>query len=553
MTANIHETPMMTYISDIFRREWTNKAFCDYGTDISYTHSQAYEQIVRLQMLFDIYGLKAGDKVALCDKNCSNWAVSFLAIFTHNMVAVPLLADFHIDQIDSLVEHSEARLLITSHNVYEKTSTTDRSIMIDITTFAPFDTKADTPLARAYKQADAEFSRRYPNGLTPDDVKIDDVDLEALALISYTSGSTGNPKGVMLPYRTFWSNVVFCHDFLPPVPDDGQFMSILPMAHMYGFAVEFLYPMTTGRPIYLLTKIPSPSFLLKAFADVRPQLVVTVPLIVEKIIRGKVFPQLRTPKMRLLLAIPGVRHIVYKKIRKTLYELFGGRFYELIFGGAALSREVDEFLRKINFPYTVGYGMTECAPLISYANHNEARIGSCGKVVSRMEVKVLSDDPLNCPGELVTRGTNMMTGYYKNPEATNEAIDSEGWLHTGDLVTIDEDGFIYIRGRKKNMLLGANGQNVYPEEVEDVILGHTVADECVLVQREEKFIALTYTSDASLERLGITRDQLPHTLEASRTEVNNLLPKFAQLTTFEVRNEEFIKTPKKNIKRYLYK
>ena len=240
MLANIHGTPMMTYISDMFRREWTNLAFCDYGTDTSYTHSQTYEHMVRLQMLFDLYGLKAGDKVALCDKNSSNWAVSFLAIFTHNMVAVPLLSDFHIDQIDSLVEHSEARLLITNHAVYEKAATTDRSIMIDITTFAPFDTEADTPLARAYKQVDAEFSRRYPNGMTPDDVKIDDVDLEDLALISYTSGSTGNPKGVMLPYRTFWSNVVFCHDFLPPVPDGCKFMSILPMAHMYGFSVEFL-------------------------------------------------------------------------------------------------------------------------------------------------------------------------------------------------------------------------------------------------------------------------------------------------------------------------
>ena len=544
---------MMAFLSDMFRREWSNLAFTDYGTNIAYTHHEAYEQIVRLQLLYEIYGIGRGDKVALCDKNSANWAVAFLSIFTNQTVAVPLLSDFHIDQIDHLVEHSEAKLLITNHNVYEKSTGTDRGIMIDITTFAPFDTDADTPLAKAYAKAGEEFSRRYPDGLKPEDVHFDEVDLEDLALLSYTSGSTGNPKGVMLPYRTFWSNVVFCHDFLPPVTDDAQFMSILPMAHMYGFSIEFLYPMSTGRPIYLLTKIPSPAILLKAFADVRPHLVVTVPLIIEKIIRGKVFPQLRTPKMRLLLAIPGLRHVVYKKIRKTLINLFGGKFYELIFGGAALSREVDEFLQKINFPYTVGYGMTECAPLISYANHNEARIGSCGKVVSRMEVKVLSDDPINCPGELVTRGTNMMTGYYKNPEATREAIDSEGWLHTGDLVTIDNDGFIYIRGRKKNMLLGANGQNVYPEEVEDVILGHTIADECVLVQREEKFIALTYVTDAKLEQLGIRREQLAETLEASRAEVNNLLPKFAQLTSFEVRDEEFQKTPKKNIKRYLYK
>ncbi len=551
MTTDIHAKPMMAFLGDVFRRQWTTLAFADYGTDIAYTHQEAYEQIVRLQLLFEFYGIKQGDKVALCDKNSANWAVAFLSIFTNHTVAVPLLSDFHIDQIDHLVEHSEAKLLITNHSVYEKAATTDRGIMIDITTFAPFDT--DTPLARAYAKANEEFTRRYPDGLSSDDVQFDETDSEDLALISYTSGSTGNPKGVMLPYRTFWSNVIFCHDFLPPVTGTEKFMSILPMAHMYGFSVEFLYPLSTGQPIYLLTKIPSPAILLKAFADIHPHLVVTVPLIVEKIIRGKVFPQLRTPKMKLLLAIPGLRHVVYKKIRKTLINLFGGEFYELIFGGAALSREVDEFLKKINFPYTVGYGMTECAPLISYANHNEARIGSCGKVVSRMEVKVLSDDPLNCPGELVTRGTNMMTGYYKNPEATREAIDSEGWLHTGDLVTIDEDGFIYIRGRKKNMLLGANGQNVYPEEVEDVILGHTIADECVLVQREEKFIALTYVTDTTLERLGITRSQLADTLEASRAELNNLLPKFAQLSSFEVRDEEFQKTPKKNIKRYLYK
>ena len=555
MTTNLMETPMMGFINAMFKREWDSLAFADYGTDIAYSHKEVFEHIQRLQIVYELCGIKPGDKIALCDKNSSNWAISFLSIFTYGSVAVPLLADFHIDQIENLTKHSEAKLLITSQKVFDSASTLDKDLMIDITTFRPFAEKEgkDTQLTKLFKQADEVFAQRFPEGVKADDVQFAEVDMENLALISYTSGSTGNPKGVMLPYRTFWSNVVFCHDFLPSPTKEDQFMSILPMAHMYGFSIEFLYPMTTGRPIYLLTRIPSPQVLLKAFADVRPFLVVTVPLIVEKIIQNKVFPVLKTPKMKFLLAIPGIRQIVYNKIRKQLIDVFGGRFIEVIFGGAAVNREVDKFLHKINFPCTTGYGMTECAPLISYVDYTKSKVGSCGRVVSRMELKVDSDDPENKPGELLVRGTNMMTGYYKNPEATAEAITEDGWLHTGDLVTVDQDGDIFIRGRKKNMLLGANGQNVYPEEVEDVILSNSLADECVLVQRDQKFVALVYVNETTLEKVKLQREQLAYVFESSRATINELLPKFVQLTAFEVREEEFQKTPKKNIKRFLYK
>lgn len=555
MTTNLNDKPMMAHINSMFKKEWNSLAFVDYGTDIAYTHKEVFEIIAKFHLVYELYGIKPGDKIAICDKNSSDWAISLLSIFTYQAVGVPLLADFHIDQIENLTKHSESKLLITNSNVYERASNSDKDRFIDITTFKPFAMNEDreTPLTKAYEQADKEFKKRYPNGVQPEDVHFAEVDLESLALISYTSGSTGNPKGVMLPYRTFWSNVLYCHDMLPVPNEDDKYMSILPMAHMYGFSMEFLYPMTTGRPVYLLTRIPSPQVLLKAFADVRPLMVITVPLIVEKIIQGIVFPRLRTTRMKILTSIPLFRRLVYKKMRGRLIELFGGRFQEMIFGGAAVNKDVDTFLHKIKFPCTTGYGMTECAPLISYVNHKYSKVGSCGRVVDRMEVKVLSDDPQNKAGELVVRGTNVMTGYFKNPEATAEIIDKDGWLHTGDLVTIDSEGFIFIRGRKKNMLLGANGQNVYPEEIEDVILSNTIADECVLVQRDQKFVALVYVNDATMERNKLQPNQLQYVFESSRHAVNELLPKFAQLTSFEVRAEEFEKTPKKNIKRYLYK
>ena len=554
MTTNLMETPMMGFINNMFKREWGSLAFADYGTDIAYTHKEVFEHVKRLQIVYELWGIKKGDKVALCDKNSSNWAVAFLSIFTNGTVAVPLLADFHIDQIEHLTQHSEAKLLFTSQKVYDSASVIDKDLLIDIATFRPFAEKEgkETELTKVFKQAEELFAKRYPQGVTADDVLFPDINMEDLALISYTSGSTGNPKGVMLPYRTFWSNVVYCHENLPHPTKDDNFMSILPMAHMYGFSIEFLYPMTTGRPIYLLTRIPSPQVLLKAFADVRPFLVVTVPLIVEKIIQNKVFPALKTPKMKFLLGIPGIRQIVYRKIRSQLINVFGGRFTEVIFGGAAVNREVDKFLHAIHFPCTTGYGMTECAPLISYVDYTKSKVGSCGHMVDRMEMKIESSDPENKPGELLVRGTNMMTGYYKNPEATAEAINKDGWLHTGDLVTVDKDGDIFIRGRKKNMLLGANGQNVYPEEVEDVILSNTLADECVLVQRDQKFVALVYVNETTLDKVKLQREQLAYVFESSRASVNELLPKFVQITAFEVRDEEFQKTPKKNIKRFLY-
>ena len=538
-------------MQDIIKSEWEKVAFSDYGTNISYSHKDVFECIAKNHLIFEAYGVKPGDKIAICDKNSSNWALSFLSIFTYGAVAVPLLAEFKIDQIESLVQHSDSKILFTNRKTFESSTVLDKNMMVDVHTLKPFINSEESKLSECYTKLEELFKAKYPDGVKPSDVTFTMEKAEDLAIISYTSGSTGNPKGVMIPYRAIQSNTWYAVKKFPLEPEH-QMLSLLPLAHMFGCAFEFIFPFILGCHIHFLSKVPSPKVVLKAFDEVKPFIIISVPLIIEKIIRNRVFPKLRSKSMRPLLKIPGVRNMIYKKVKKQLTSAFGGKFFEMIFGGAGVSPDVEKFLVKIKFPYTVGYGMTECAPLICYEHCDQFARNSCGKLTDRMELRILSDDPYKTPGEIVCRGMNVMMGYYKNPEATAEAIDEDGWLHTGDLGTLDKEGNLYIRGRKKNMLLGTNGQNVYPEEIEEIITSLDLIDETVVVQRKDKFVALIYTADATLEAKEVSKEEFVSQLDELRRQINAQLPAFSQLSSLELRDTEFEKTPKRTIKRFLY-
>lgn len=513
------ERPVMTLLNETISECWDKTALADYGTDRRYTFGELYQNALFVQKVLQEHGIAKGDKVAICDKNCAAWAMVYLGALSYGCVLVPLLPEFKKEQIENLVEHSETKLMFSS--MYPSINGQKC-----INTRTMFDVSSD----------------EKPK-VSKDNVCLKDGEPEDLAVISYTSGSTGNPKGVMLPLRSLWSNVWYGRSVYPELTQEKNFMNMLPLAHMFGQTFEFLYPISVGCTLTHIGKVPSPKVILKAFADVHPYIVITVPLIIEKIIRKKVFPTLQKPTMKVLLKIPGVREMIYRKIRKQLEEAFGGQFYDVVFGGAGASRDIEDFLiDKLHFRFTSGYGMTECGPLISYSHYDDHPHYSCGRPCDRMEVKILSDDPEKKEGEIVCRGMNLMLGYYKNPEATAEVIDEDGWFHTGDLGTMDKEGHVFIRGRKKNMLLSTNGQNIYPEEIESVITKYTNIDECIVVQRQHKLVALVYAPDEE-----------PESVTAHLPEINHELPKYAQISKFEFMKEEFQKTPKRNIKRFLYK
>lgn len=526
------DTSIIGIIESSIKKGWDKVAYSDYGTDIEYTYADVARKIAALHSLFNDLGLKPGDKIALCDKNSSNWAVSYIAILTYGTVVVPILSDFSVEQIQNIYDHSDSKLMIGRADLPMKS-------LLDITNWAMVNGKQSIE--------NYDFS-----GLKKSDVKYFNENPEDVALISYTSGSTGHSKGVMLPYRSLWSNIIFADERLGLTPEVDT-ISLLPMAHMYGMAFEFLYEFCIRCHVYFLTKTPSPAIILKAFSDVKPKLVIAVPLIIEKIVQSKVFPVLRTKKIRLLMKLPFMKGIIYNRIKEQLIKAFGGEFYEVIVGGAAFNKDVENLLAAIKFPYVVGYGMTECGPIICYEDWHLFVKNSCGKPAPRMEVKIDSADPEKVPGEIITKGTNVMLGYYKNEEETREAIDEDGWLHTGDLGTMDKEGNVFIRGRKKTMLLGANGQNVYPEEIEDIILTQSYFDECVVVQRGEKLAALVYVSDENLQSRGMTREGVRADMNRYRGHLNKMLPKFANLSALELQDEPFEKTPKRSIRRYLYK
>lgn len=535
---------------------WEKDALTDFkGATLQY-HDVA-RKIEKLHIIFESSGVQKGDKIALCGRNSSSWAVAFLATLTYGAVAVPILHEFTADQIHNIVNHSEAKLLFVGDyvaTVIDQTKMPHLEGIIYLPDYSLVISRTDK-LTYAREHLNELFGKKYPKYFRKEHVNYyKEQSPDELALINYTSGTTGFSKGVMVPYRALWSNYDFAMTVLGKIIMKGDnVISILPMAHMYGMAFEFMFEFIFGCHVFYLTRVPSPAIIAAAFAEVKPAIIIAVPLVIEKIIRKKVFPKIQNNRMRLLLNMPVVNKKVNQKICDQVVKAFGGNFYEIIVGGAAFNQEVEQFLKRIGFPYTVGYGATECAPIICYADYHDFAPGSCGKPVVHMEVKIDSPDPENVPGEILARGLNVMLGYYKNEEATAQTLDSEGWYHTGDLGTMDADGNVYIKGRSKNMLLGANGQNIYPEEIEDRLNSMAMVNECVVVQRGEKLVGLVYPDFDEAATMRLNESDLEGIMEQNRQELNSTQPAYCKLAAIEIVKEEFEKTPKKSIKRYLYK
>lgn len=535
---------------------WEKDALTDFkGATLQY-HDVA-RKIEKLHIIFESSGVQKGDKIALCGRNSSSWAVAFLATLTYGAVAVPILHEFTADQIHNIVNHSEAKLLFVGDyvaTVIDQTKMPHLEGIIYLPDYSLVISRTDK-LTYAREHLNELFGKKYPKYFRKEHVNYyKEQSPDELALINYTSGTTGFSKGVMVPYRALWSNYDFAMTVLGKIIKKGDnVISILPMAHMYGMAFEFMFEFIFGCHVFYLTRVPSPAIIAAAFAEVKPAIIIAVPLVIEKIIRKKVFPKIQNNRMRLLLNMPVVNKKVNQKICNQVVKAFGGNFYEIIVGGAAFNQEVEQFLKRIGFPYTVGYGATECAPIICYADYHDFAPGSCGKPVIHMEVKIDSPDPENVPGEILARGLNVMLGYYKNEEATAQTLDSEGWYHTGDLGTMDADGNVYIKGRSKNMLLGANGQNIYPEEIEDRLNSMAMVNECVVVQRGEKLVGLVYPDFDEAATMRLNESDLEGIMEQNRQELNSTQPAYCKLAAIEIVKEEFEKTPKKSIKRYLYK
>jgi len=540
------------YIQKAIIDNWDQDALTDYQGITLQFHDVA-RKIEKIHILFENSGIEKGDKIAICGRNSAHWAVSYLATLTYGAVAVPILHEFNGEQIQNIVNHSGSKLLFIGDyavKTIDPETMPNLEAIINIPDFSLLISRSES-ITYAREHLNMMFGSKYPMAFRKEHVNYYQDSADEMALINYTSGTTGFSKGVMLPYRSLWSNVEFIINRLgKKVRPGDNLLSILPMAHMYGMAVEFLFGFCHGCHLFFLTRLPSPAIIAQAFADVQPTLIVTVPLIIEKIIRKRVFPKIQNNRMRLLLQMPVVSKKVKERICHEVYKAFGGKAYEVIVGGAPLSKEVEDFLLSINFPVTVGYGTTECAPLISYCDYKDFIGGSCGTPVDRMEVKILSSDPQSIPGEIVTRGANVMLGYYKNEEATRQSLDDEGYYHTGDLGTMAPTGHIFIRGRIKNMLLGSNGQNVYPEEIEDKLNSMAMVAESVIVQRGDKLVALVYPDKDEI--VNFTPSELEEIMEQNRQSLNNELPVYSRIAAIEVHEEEFAKTPKKSIKRYLY-
>ena len=535
---------------------WDLDSLTDYkGKTLQY-HDVA-RKIEKLHIMFEASGVQRGDKIALCGRNSAAWAAAFLAILTYGAVAVPILHEFTPDQVHNIVNHSDAKLLFIGDVAATQIDTTKMPGLEGIIYIPDYSlvVSRTEQLTYAREHLNEMFGKKYPKYFRQQHVHYyREQSPDELALINYTSGTTGRSKGVMLPYRSLWSNADFAFHVLGKTLKRGDnVISILPMAHMYGMAFEFIFEFLKGMHIYYLNRVPSPAVIAQALADVKPRIMIAVPLVIEKIIRKKVFPKLQTNKMRLLMAMPVISKKVRAAILAQVSKAFGGNLYEVIIGGAALNGEVEAFLRKIGFPYTVGYGATECGPIICYRDWQTFAQGSCGQAAYHQEVRIDSSDPANVPGEILTKGPNVLLGYYKNPEATQAAIDAEGWFHTGDLGTMDADGNVYINGRSKNMLLGSNGQNIYPEEIEDKLNSLPLVGESIVVQRGDKLVGLVHPDYDEAKLLGLNNEDLKGVMEQNRQQLNQVVPAYSKVAEFEILEEEFEKTPKKSIKRYLYK
>lgn len=549
-----HSHSLNHIIETAIKENWNRMALSDIGGDDLQFRDVAI-LIEKLHILFESAGLKKGDRVALCGRNSSNWCGIFLACLTGGYVAVPLLHEFKPETVQHLVRHSEAKLLFVDEAIYKQLDPEEMPDLIG----AIYIYELGMPLSRSEELTNARnrineyFGRKHPYKFTPENVHYYHDTPDELAVINYTSGSTGMSKGVMLPFRSIWSNVRFCLDNIDFMHAGEGMVNMLPLAHLYGMVIEMLFPFCHGCHCNFLLKVPSPKILLKAFADIRPKLIITVPLVLEKIIKTRVFPLVQKPMMRFLLRVPFVDDKLLAKIHDSLIQAFGGNLKMLIIGGAALNKEVDAFMARIGFPYTVGYGMTECGPLLTYAPPQETKTGSVGRLMDRMEAKIDSPDPEHIPGNLFVRGDNVMLGYFKNEDATKEVMGKDGWMNTGDMCTIDRDGFITISGRSKTMILGPSGQNIYPEEIEQKLNNLPFVSESLVVERDGKLVALIYPDMDAAKLEGYDRAAIEKIMDANIIALNKEVEAYSRLSGYELMDTEFEKTPKRSIKRFLYK
>lgn len=543
-----------SYIEQSIINNWHLDALTDYkGATLQY-HDVA-RKIEKLHILFENSGVIKGDKIAVCGRNSSQWAVAFLAIVTYGAIVVPIQNEFKPEQIHNIVNHSESKMLFVGDVVATEINAEEMPSLEGIVYLPDFSLvlSRSEKLTYAREHLNEIFGHKYPKYFRKEHIKYHVDDPEELAMINYTSGTTGFSKGVMLPYRALWGNLDYLMDTVKPkIGKNCNILSTLPMAHMYGLMTEFIFNIVLGNHIFFLTRQPSPTLISEALNETKPDIIFAVPLVIDKIVRKHVFPRVQTNWVRLLTNMPVLSKRIKEKIREFVLGEFGEHPYEVVVGGAPLNKEIENFFVSIGFPIAMGYGTTETAPLITFAHQDDYVAGSCGVAVKHMEVKVLSDDPQNVPGELICRGINVMKGYYKNPEATHAVIDKDGWFHTGDLATMSADGHFFIKGRSKNMLLGANGQNIYPEEIEDRLNSMALVSESIIVQRNNKLVALIHPDYDEASSMGFTAEDLEHIMDQNRVELNSLMPSFAKISSIQIHENEFEKTAKKSIKRYLY-
>ena len=546
------EQRFIGYIEQSIINNWDANALTDYK-GITLQYKDVARKIAKFHIILEMAGIQPGDKIAVCGRNSAHWAVTFLATVTYGAVIVPILHEFKADNIHNIVNHSEAKLLFVGEQVWENLNE-DRMPLLEgissLTDFAPLVSR-NNKLTYAHEHRNEIYGQRYPRNFRPEHISYRKEMPEELAVINYTSGTTGYSKGVMLPYRSLWSNIAYCHEMLPVKPGD-HIVSMLPMGHVFGMVYDFLYGFSAGAHLYFLTRMPSPKIIAQSFAEIKPRVISCVPLIVEKIIKKDILPKLDNKIGKLLLKVPIVNDKIKAAARQAAMEIFGGNFDEIIIGGAPFNAEVEAFLNQIGFPYTIAYGMTECGPIICSSRWETLKQASCGKATSRMEVKIDSPDPKSIAGEIICKGMNLMLGYYKNPEATSQIIDVNGWLHTGDLATMDSEGYVTVRGRSKNMLLTSSGQNIYPEEIESKFNNMPYVSESLVLLQKDKLVALIYPDFDDAFAHGLSQTDIERMMETNRIELNQQLPSYCQITKIKIHFEEFEKTAKKSIKRFMY-
>ena len=546
------EHQFIDYIEQSIIKNWDKDSLTDYK-GITLQYKDVARKIAKFHIVLESAGIQPGDKIAVCGRNSAHWAVTFLATITYGAVIVPILHEFKADNIHNIVNHSEAKLLFVGDQAWENLNEDAMPLLEGIASLTDFSSlvSRNEKLTYAFEHRNAIYGQRYPKNFRPEHICYRKDRPEELAIINYTSGTTGYSKGVMLPYRSIWSNVAYCFEMLPVKPGD-HIVSMLPMGHVFGMVYDFLYCFSAGAHIYFLTRMPSPKIISQSFSEIKPRVISCVPLIVEKIIKKDILPKVDSKIGKLLLKVPIVNDKIKSLARQAAMEIFGGNFDEIIIGGAPFNAEVEAFLKKIGFPYTIAYGMTECGPIICSSRWDTLKLASCGKATTRMEVRIDSPDPKTHAGEIVCRGANMMLGYYKNPEATAQIIDVNGWLHTGDLGVMDEEGYVTVRGRSKNMLLTSSGQNIYPEEIESKLNNMPYVAESLIVLQHDKLVALIYPDFDDAFAHGLQQADIIKVMEANRVELNQQLPNYSQISKVKIHFEEFEKTAKKSIKRFMY-